>query len=279
MRRKTRWILRFSKVKWFLSKIPFLGKRMFPCGPAFFRKGFSGNKIFGKDFRKVKNAKIMVIGLAKSGNTWLALLLADCLDLPLILPWDDMAKSGASITHEKIYPGIILRKDILFTAYIMRDLRDVFVSQYFYSQTDYYRENVDRSCFYSDIESFYFEYFLTRMIPSHDVNNHAEDYVRHGAPLIKYEDLWDNPTDQLQKLFLRWGLDVSKEKIQAAVDKNQIDRLSKTGKKAWKQIPTTHFRKGGYGGYKNSLPKKIIKDMNYRFGNYLRRWGYELDQI
>ena len=109
------------------------------------------------------------------------------------------------------------------------------------------------------------------------MNSHAENYVGHGVPLIKYEDLWDNPEDQLRKLFLRWGLDVDKERIKMAVEKNRIDKLSKTGKMTWKQIPTTHFRKGGYGGYKNSLPKKIIKDMNYRFGNYLRRWGYELD--
>tara|TARA_B100000315_G_scaffold240525_1_gene260444 strand:- start:615 stop:848 length:234 start_codon:yes stop_codon:yes gene_type:complete len=73
---------------------------------------------------------------------------------------------------------------------------------------------------------------------------------------------------------LQWGIHVDEEKIQYSINKNIIDKLSKSGRKTWVQIPKTHFRKGGYGGYKDILPKKVLEDINHRFGDYLRRWDY-----
>ena len=275
---RAKWRLRLAKIKWIVSQFPFLGKRIFPYGPAFLQKGVAQNSTFGEKFCRVKNRKIIAVGLPKSGNNWLGFLLADCLDMPQVDPWEGINKSGITHTHEKVSHGIIFRKDIVRVVYLMRDIRDIVVSYYYYSQTEYFKNIVDPSCFCDDIESFYFEYFLTRYMPIHRVVNHAESYIERRVPLIKYEALWDDPMKQLQRLFLRWGIKVEKEKIQYAINNNSIEKLSKTGKKSWEQIPPTHFRKGGHGGYKNILPKKVIEDINYRFGDYLRRWGYVLDK-
>jgi signal transduction histidine kinase len=53
--------------------------------------------------------------------------------------------------------------------------------------------------------------------------------------------------------------------------KQKITGLDESG------VSAAHYRKGGYGGYREELPPKVIADINHRYENLLLRWGYALD--
>jgi len=203
-----------------------------------------------------ENKKVFVIGLPKSGNNWLYILLADCLDLNCIDPDFEKEKTGVGITHSPFKDNIKDRNDVAHACYIMRDIRDIIVSYFKYSQTADYHKNMDPSCIYDNIEDFYYEYFLSQKIDRYYWYSHAEYFIGRGIPMIKYENLYDNTYNELSKLFKRWGLQVEEEKIRQAISNNTIDKLKLEGKKTYREIPTSHFRKGGYNNYKDEMPEK-----------------------
>lgn len=270
------------KVRTIIGNLPILGRYIYPLKNNY--SIFKDNRqLYSKGFLKAvstfPNPKVVVFGLPKSGNVWLQNLLAECLEMDKIDVFKHRNKSGVGMTHRSYTKVMAYRKDFARGVYLMRDMRDIVVSYYHYSKTEeYHRKNTDPFCHYNDIESFYFDYFLHVLIDRYDWLNHAQDYINHGIPLIKYENLWDNPVDELIRLFKSAGLTVDKEIIIEVVDSNDIKKLSKTGKDTYIHIPKSHFRKGGYGNYKNELTDKILYDINTRFREYLMQWGYDLDE-
>lgn len=260
-----------------LSKFPLLDKfERRQRSPIFHNPGQLCSPGFGKQVTKWKRNKIVVFGLPKSGNVWVMSLLADCFDLPSVAPWtkEGLSHAGSTILHTPFSNMILYRRDFLFGVYLIRDIRDVITSFFHYSQTDFYRENADRSCYYNDIESFYFDYFLSKLVPRYNWLEHAEAYVSRGVPLLRYENLFDDPTRELQQLFKRWGLVVAEGKIEESVGKNSFTSLKEAGKQAFVKVPSTHFRRGGYGHYAECLTSRVLDDIQERFGGYLKRWGY-----
>lgn len=178
--------------------------------------------------------------------------------------------------HTPFSRKVYLRSDLIAGVYIIRDIRDIIVSYYHYSKTEDYRKFEDPTAYFNDIESFYYEYFLPKVVHRYEWINHPVDYVEHGLTLVTYESLWDDTKKELEKIFHHWNLPISREKIVESVDNNKIEKMSKNGKQVWRKIPVTHFRKGGYGGYKNELPEQVLNDINERFSDYLKRWGYTI---
>ena len=267
--------IKYAVYKYILAKIPVIRDRFSPFRNSVFHSEWDlHSSSYGKDLKKVKNGKWLIVGLPKSGNHWLLYLIADCLNLEIIHLTRDINKSGACMTHNYFSLSIVFRKDFIFACYIIRDIRDVIVSYYNYSQTEFYRE-MDPTCLFNDIQSFYYQYFLSKIVPKYNWTEHPDKYIEHGIPLIKYEDLWDNTKQEVNTLFSRWGINIDNNIIMKAINSNNFDKLSKAGRDFWEKIPTTHYRKGGYGGYKTDLPQKVLDDINYRFGNYLMRWGYD----
>lgn len=86
--------------------------------------------------------------------------------------------------------------------------------------------------------------------------------------------MWDDAQSALEHVFKAWGVDPGGEAIARAIHQNSLEKLKKSGKKLVNEIPTSHFRKGGHGGYKEALPEGVLADIESRFGDYLRRWGY-----
>jgi hypothetical protein len=79
---------------------------------------------------------------------------------------------------------------------------------------------------------------------------------------------------EMARLFEIWGLHVDKEKIKQVIVANRIESLKKGAGTVEKSLERDHFRKGGYGNYKEEIPPHILKDIEYRFGDHLRSWGY-----
>ena len=92
--------------------------------------------------------------------------------------------------------------------------------------------------------------------------------------MIYYERLFSDPKSELRRLFITWGTEVSEERLSNAIQNNEIKKLKQEGKSTWREIPVTHFRRGGSGHYLEELPSPVLKDIEERFGSYLKRWGY-----
>lgn len=216
----------------------------------------------------------LVAGLPKSGNVWLTSLIAKAMELPV------SASSGAAYvdyTHQALTPDLLINQQLLRGVVLVRDLRDVVVSLYHWLKTeDYlsYDKHGPHQVF-DDIESMYIEYFLRRFanIP---IATLMDNYVKLGWPVVKYERLCDNAFRELQRLFAIWAVEMPSEKISDAVAKNDINVLRKSSKTSTvhKSIKPDHFRAGGYGNFKQELPEHICIDIEKRYGDYLRSWGY-----
>jgi len=101
-----------------------------------------------------------------------------------------------------------------------------------------------------------------------------DDYVRFGWPVIRYEKFWDDTEAELKRLFQIWNIIVPEEKIKQAVEKNNLQLMRKGKGKTTNNVKSTHFRRVGYGNYHEEIPPHILRDIELRFGGYLRRWGY-----
>lgn len=220
------------------------------------------------------DGKIVIFALPKSGNVWLVSLLSDYTGLPPIHPIEMVDRAGVGMCHYPYSDMLAERLDFLHGIYLVRDLRDVVVSYYHNSQSACFRDDLP-NFHYDTIEEFYYEWFLTRVVPYHDIRNHAARYAEFGLPVIRYECLYDDPERELSRLIKRLGLYCDPSKISEAVDNNRLEKLQREGRMLDGMIPSTHFRKGGYGNYKTELPKKIIDHINDKFGSILARWGYE----
>jgi hypothetical protein len=230
---------------------------------------------YGTPLASRPDGKLVVFGLPKSGNVWLVSMLTDYLEMPAIAPYYDVDRTGIGMCHFPYSEALAQRADFLHGVYIMRDLRDVVVSYFHHAQRADFRDSIP-NCECQTIEEFYYEWFLSRIVPYHDVHNHAEQFAQRSVPVIRYEKLYDNPEYEFNRLLRRLGLPVDTDRISLVVQKNRLEDLRKTGRQLDVFVPTAHFRKGGHGGYKAELPEPIIRHMNETFGKLLARWGYEV---
>jgi len=232
------------------------------------------NQSYGTPLDVRPNGKIVVFGLPKSGNVWIKSLISDYFDLPGVEPVINVEKRGVGICHWAFRDDFLRRDDFLHAVYIMRDIRDIIISFFHYSQTERFL-NARPEFHYRDIDSFYYEWFLSRMVTTYRWHTHAAEYAALGIPIVRYERLNSDPLGEFERLIRRWGLEVNKDRIRSAVEKNSIGQLKLTGKQLEVYVPPDHFRKGGSGSYQDELPPHVLRDINERFAEFLSRWGYQ----
>lgn len=231
---------------------------------------------YGKPVNRRPDGKIVVFGLPKSGNVWLVSLLADYFSLEAIDPMVDRQKSGVGMCHLQLDEQVSTRLDFVHGVCIVRDLRDVVVSYFHNCQTDWFKRNMP-NFHYDDIDAFYFEWFLPRVVPFHGIGEHAITYSVAGLPIVRYERLLRNTEAEFTRLIRRLGLEVDPERISVVVAKNSFAQLKKSGRQLNIFVPTTHFRHGEPGSYLEELPSHIIDHINVTFRAALVNFGYQVD--
>lgn len=238
---------------------------------AFFTPRFPHYGPFAEDFRN-RPGEIRIVGFPKSGNVWISSLVATCLDLDVNFSSRNLAVTH---THRPFHNVDLFNRNLIRGAVLIRDLRDVIVSLYHFTRTDHFKKFYGPHHIYNSLSEMYTDYFLPYFVNRVNVlETLPDDYVKFGWPVIRYERFWDDAETELKRLFQIWGIDVIDEKIRSAVEKNTLDSMRQGKGKTTGGVQTTHFRKGGYGNYETEIPPHILKDIEYRFGDYLRRWGY-----
>ena len=244
--------------------------------PIFSRPGSFWDDSYGLALDSHPAGKVVVFGVPKSGNVWLKSLLVDYLGLPPVEPMMDIDKPGVGITHRPFDAHVGNRPDFLLGVCIVRDLRDVVASFFAYSQTQRFR-SARPEFHYDDVQSFYYDWFLSRSVTAHRIHTHSEQYAALGVPVIRYEALRRDGAREFERLLLRWGISIDQDAIARTLAANDIDVLRKTGKSLEKVIAPEHFRRGAVGGYHDTLTPDVVEDIERRFERLLRRWGYPLE--
>jgi Sulfotransferase domain len=236
-----------------------------------------------------------LVSYPKSGNTWVRFLLAN-----LIHPNETVGFSN--INRLLPAPGVLSKRflrtlprprilkshepfDVRFrkVIYLVRDPRDVAVSEYHFDLKKRYIE--------PDVT---LEQFVKRFIAGETSSygswwEHAASWIgaRNGNPaflLVRYEDLLADSAGETAKIAEFLGIQASLERLQAAVERSSADRMRKLEKQEanqWtgtkntrKEIPFVRAAKSG--GWKEILPTHSVKEIETAWSPLLNFLGYPL---
>jgi hypothetical protein len=238
---------------------------------------------------------IFLVSFPKSGNTWTRFLLANLrfpdepatwANINRLIPdptgtakrdFDRMPRPRIIKSHECFdprYPRVI---------YIVRDPRDVVLSQY------HYHRKIRKLDDESPLEQFVTRFLAGETCPHGSWGQNVATwlYTSEGSPrflLLRYEDLVADTARQLTKaatfLQLRAGL----EQIAQAVERSSADRMRQMEKKQTdkndlvkgSRKDLSFVRAAGSGGWRSELPAPMVARIETAWGPLMQRLGYEL---
>lgn len=235
-----------------------------------------------------------LVSYPKSGNTWARFLIAN-----LMRPNDKIDFSNVN----RMIPGpeVTRNRDLMRTPrprmikshqyfdpryprviYIVRDPRDVVVSQYHFQRkrhvvADQFPLSEYVSRFVQGKTSFYGSW-----------GEHVAGWLatRHGRPgflLLRYEDMVEDTARELTKVASFLGLNATAETIVQAVERSSADRM-RTLEKSQAQLFTStkntrqdipFVRAAKAGGWRDSLPEELALQLDAAWGHLIQWLGYE----
>lgn len=239
---------------------------------------------------------VFLTSYPRSGNTWMRFLVGNFvhqeepvtfLNLERLLPdmylhsdreMRNMSRPRVIKSHECFDPRY---KRIV---YIVRDPRDVAVSNYFWE--------LKKGSFQAD---YPLQEFVTRWISSEfwprlgNWGDHVASWLstrRHHAEfvLLHYEDLIAQPYLELAKVARLLQIDPKPERLKRAVELSSADRMRQLEKKEggrWLQTKYTRqdapfVRKASSGGWKSVLPAEAAALIEKAWPDQMTELGYDL---
>lgn len=250
----------------------------------------------GRHF-KVFDDDTFIVSYPKSGNTWTRFLIANLLhpDEPVdfgnidrIVPESEeltqnqlrrLARPRIMKSHQ--YFDSRFRKVV----YIVRDPRDVAVSQFHYEKKrgragdDYSIEQfiprflAGKTCDYGSWQSHVASWLVTRQSSPHFL-------------MMRYEDMVVNTCEELARVASFLGKRVTSELLAQAVERSSADQMRKleqanaTASVTQNTRPDIPFvRTAGFGGWKTSLPEKSAFEMETAWAPLMTWLGYEASRL
>lgn len=224
---------------------------------------------------------VRVVEFPKSGGTWLCQMLSDLMELPF--PRNSVLPLKRVIQHAH-HIGPTNYKTIV----LIRDGRDVITSAYFHFLMSgeskhgllvkQWRTLLGDQDF-SDVKRtmpFFIEAFHNSFsVAGKNVNwaQHIGSFKTEDQNLlfVKYEDLLDDATVQLEKILSWYNVEVTKD-IASIVDKYSFK--NQTGRSRGEEQANSFLRKGVAGDWKNNFDQKSIQMCEEYYGHALKKFGY-----
>lgn len=265
-----------------------------------FRRLKAGAKFFFRLHRPGRTLQIFpddafLVSFPKSGNTWTRFLVANLLypDTPAnfaniykLIPdpegtpkkyFDSMRRPRVIKSHtcfDPAYPRVI---------YIVRDPRDVALSQYHYHRK---RRLIADDYPLAD--------FVTRFVAGEtcDYGSWAENVStwlvarRNHSKflLLRYEDMIADTARELAKVASFMGIPAGSEQLLTAVERSSADNMRKLEKmqshvstmtkRSRQDLP--FVRSASKGGWKTNLPEPLVAKIEAAWGPLMQSLGYEL---
>src|ERR1035438_8185136 len=238
---------------------------------------------------------IFLVSFPKSGNTWTRFLLANLrfpnepatwANINRLIPdpsgtakrdFDRMARPRIIKSHECFdprYPRVV---------YIVRDPRDVVLSQYHYHRK--LRKIEDDS----PLETFVTRFLAGETCPhgSWGQNIATWLYTSEESPrflLLRYEDLIADTAKELAKVANFLEFPAGPELIAQAVERSSADRMrsmekaqtDKNGLVKGSRKDLSFVRAAGSGGWRSELPAPMVARIESAWGPLMKHLGYEL---
>lgn len=241
---------------------------------------------------------IFIVSYPKSGNTWMRFLIANLvhpdemvtfLNIEQVIPhcegqskrfFKNMRRPRIIKCHEPFDPRF---KKVI---YIVRDPRDVVVSQYHFQRKGK-----------AIVDQYPMQSFVTRFVAgetsrpprygSWGDNVTSWLALRYNSPsflLLRYEDMLAQTTRELAKVAWFLGIEASLQRLGEVVERSSADRMRKLEKAqsdGWAQTKHTRkeipfVRSAVSGGWKSNLPESSVAEIEAAWGPLMNRLGYEL---
>jgi Sulfotransferase domain len=255
-----------------------------------------GTDIAGRKFA-VYPDDTLIVSYPRSGNTWVRFLIANLLhpdadisfaNIEQLIP--DTASQSNRALKRTPRPRIIKTHEYFDhrykkVIYIVRDPRDVAVSYYHFQRK--YRQ-IDDSCSIEGfVENFVHGRFISAGWGSWGENVASWLYTRGESRiflLCRYEDITEDPVQQLSRIAFFLGVEPSAQILQQAVERSSADRMRKmenmqsdvwvATKDRRKDIPFVRVAKSG--GWRYSLPERSVLQIEEAWGELMAKLDYEL---
>lgn len=240
---------------------------------------------------------IFLVSFPKSGNTWTRFLVGNLMfpNRPVTFANIHISVPDPTGTTKRDFkriprPRVIKSHDCFDprfprVIYIVRDPRDVVVSQY-----HYYR----KIRFIDDdlpIETFVGRFLKGETWPCGSWGQHVLTWLgtSEGDPrflLLRYEDMLEYTPRELSKIVTFLGLSTTTEQIANAVERSSISRMQKLEQAqghdldrmvgAYSRKDLMFVRAGISGGWRKDLPTPMVEKIEAAWGPLMHHLGYEL---
>lgn len=239
---------------------------------------------------------VMLVSYPKSGNTWVRFLLSSLL-FDQATDWTNFHRTTTSIYYpdfnlekasQSSHPYIVKSHSefdgrYAKVIYIVRDVRDVAISFYFY-----HKKTVPE---YDLSFDQFLQHFCAGGIWPGNWDEHVngwlnrKDEIKNGVLIIKYEDLHSHTGRTMRKIMKFLGIKKSALDIYRAIRWSSFDNMKKlelAQQDQWEEYKDTNkniafMRKGIVHEWKQRLTNEQMKMLTVRYGQTLQDLGYESD--
>lgn len=237
--------------------------------------------------RDLTPADVFFAAYPKSGTTYIRFVLFEMLSgMPAGFRTTNNLMAGVGLHKHamKLLPGggrllathEHYRKEYKRMIYVVRDGRDVMLSEYAYLKAlDFYR---------GDLDSFLKHFLFTKVSAYGPWQNHVAGFLDSAVAkgdnfmLVRFEDLRANPVPQFQRMADFLGVNIPEERIRTAVANNSIEAMrEKENREPVKASIRGRFvRDGKVRGWLSKLTPEQIRLFEQHAGEALVRLGYPL---
>ncbi len=230
----------------------------------------------------------LVTEYPKSGGTWYAKMLSECLQVPFPDPQAPPRLQTMILRDTKLY-----NRHYHNITVIMRDGRDIMVSAYYHflfhneSNLPYGVEKRRRHLNFKDFDDIQtnlprFIEYLFREFPKSGWSTRfnwaqfVDSWYGKPVALVRYEDLLTDPAKTLGKvLFQLTRKEFAAERLTEVADKFSFAKM--TGRNPGEEKKNTFARKGIAGDWRNHFSQAAKQTFVHFGGEQLIKLGYEID--